>query len=163
MTGQTSSWILISKDPAETYRLGRIIGESLKAGDCLALTGELGTGKTCLTQGIADGLGVPGTYEVTSPTFTLINEYPGRETTLVHMDVYRLSGTWDLDDMGFEEYLQGNCVVVIEWADKIPEALPEGAIGVECIYVEENIRRLKISGRPDRIAVWEETFKQGGC
>ena len=92
MAGQRASLVLISKSPTETFRIGRILGEGLTGGDCVALTGELGAGKTCLTQGIADGLGVPDGYVVTSPTFTLINEYPGRKTSLYHLDVYRLSG-----------------------------------------------------------------------
>ena len=70
--------VLFSNGPSETFRIGWILGEILKDGDCVALTGELGAGKTCLTQGIAKGLGVPDSYAVTSPTFTLLNEYPGK-------------------------------------------------------------------------------------
>jgi len=74
---------LLSKSPEETFRIGEILAEGLAAGDVVALTGELGAGKTCLTQGIASGLGVPENYVVTSPTFTLINEYPGRRQSFI--------------------------------------------------------------------------------
>src|SRR5512140_3510402 len=102
--------VLFSNGPSETFRIGWILGEILKDGDCVALTGELGAGKTCLTQGIAKGLGVPDSYAVTSPTFTLLNEYPGRESALYHLDVYRLAGSGDLMEMGYEEYLSGGGV-----------------------------------------------------
>jgi len=154
---------LISKSPAETFRIGRILGEGLKAGDVVALTGELGAGKTCLTQGIACGLGVPENYAVTSPTFTLINEYPGREAALFHVDLYRLQGAADLADMGYEEYLSGGGVMVIEWADKIREAVPDGAVCVALTYLEENVRKMEISGCRERVGRLERTLKEGGC
>jgi tRNA threonylcarbamoyladenosine biosynthesis protein TsaE len=163
MTGQRSSWVVISGSPAETFRLGRFLGKGLRAGDCVALTGELGSGKTCLTQGIANGLGVPDSYAVTSPTFTLINEYPGRDATLVHMDVYRLSGSDDLDDMGYEEYLRGHCVLVIEWAERIRDAIPPEAICIGCVYLDEDSRQLEITGSRERIETWKRTLTQGGC
>lgn len=155
--------VLISKSPAETVRIGRILGEGLKAGDVVALTGELGSGKTCLTQGIACGLGVPENYAVTSPTFTLINEYPGREAALFHVDLYRLQGAADLADTGYEEYLSGGGVMVIEWADKIPDAVPDGAVCVALTYLEENVRKMELSGCRDRIGRWERILKEGGC
>ena len=160
---ERSSVVLISKNPAETVRIGRILGEGLKAGDVVALTGELGAGKTCLTQGIACGLGVPEKYTVTSPTFTLINEYPGREADLFHVDLYRLQGAADLDDTGFEEYLSGRGVMVIEWAERIPSAVPDGAFCVVLTYLEENIRKMEISGCRDRVGRWECILKEGGC
>ncbi len=83
--------VLETKNADVTRALGRLLGTVLKAGDVVALTGELGAGKTCLTQGIAEGLGISGEYRITSTTFTLVNEYPGR-LTLYHVDVYRLPG-----------------------------------------------------------------------
>jgi tRNA threonylcarbamoyladenosine biosynthesis protein TsaE len=163
VTAERSSVVLISKSPAETVRIGRILGEGLKAGDVVALTGELGSGKTCLTQGIASGLGVPEDYAVTSPTFTLINEYPGREAALIHVDLYRLQGTDDLVDMGYEEYLTGGGVMVVEWAEKIRGAVPDGAVCVVLTYLEENVRKMELTGRRDRIGRWERIFKEGGC
>lgn len=163
MTGERSSVVLISKSPAETVRIGRILGEGLTAGDVVALTGELGSGKTCLTQGIACGLGVPENYAVTSPTFTLINEYPGREAALYHVDLYRLQGAADLADTGYEEYLSSGGVMVIEWAEKIREAVPDGAVCVALTYLEENVRKMELSGCRDRIGRWERILKEGGC
>jgi tRNA threonylcarbamoyladenosine biosynthesis protein TsaE len=163
VTAERSSVVLISKNPAETVRIGRILGEGLKAGDVVALTGELGSGKTCLTQGIACGLGVPENYAVTSPTFTLINEYPGRKAALFHVDLYRLQGAADLADTGFEEYLSGGGVMVIEWAEKIRGAVPDGALCVALAYLEENVRKIELSGCRDRIGRWERIIKEGGC
>ncbi|MHB8908736.1 MAG: tRNA (adenosine(37)-N6)-threonylcarbamoyltransferase complex ATPase subunit type 1 TsaE [Syntrophales bacterium] len=155
--------ILVSHSPSETLRIGRILGDSLTRGDCVALTGELGAGKTCLTQGIAKGLGVPECYVVTSPTFTLVNEYPGRDAILYHVDVYRLTGSADLIEMGYEEYLLGNGVMVIEWAEKIPDDIPEDALCIGISYLNENERRIEISGGPDRLDVRELDLTEGGC
>ncbi|MBA4421561.1 MAG: tRNA (adenosine(37)-N6)-threonylcarbamoyltransferase complex ATPase subunit type 1 TsaE [Syntrophus sp. (in: bacteria)] len=162
MAGQRASLVLISNSPTETFCIGKFLGEGLTRGDCVALTGELGAGKTCLTQGIATGLGVPDRYVVASPTFTLINEYPGKDTSLYHLDVYRLSGSADLEEIGYQEYLMNDGVMVIEWAEKVSDAIPDEALRVELSYVDETVRRIEISGCPDRIYSWERTFKQGG-
>jgi len=110
----------------------------------VALTGELGAGKTCLTQGVAKGLGIPESYYITSPTFTLINEYPGR-VHLYHMDAYRLSGPRDLVDMGYEEYFSGDGVVVIEWAEKVGDIIPAEAILINLEHIDGNKRKIRIS------------------
>jgi tRNA threonylcarbamoyladenosine biosynthesis protein TsaE len=144
-------------------RSSLVLGDGLRGGDGVALTGELGAGKTCLTQGIACGLGVPDRYTVTSPTFTLINEYPGRKAGLIHMDVYRLTGPVQLEDMGYDEYMRGEGVVVIEWAEKIQDALPVEALYVRCSYLAENKRKIEISGKQDRMIFLEQTLKEGGC
>jgi tRNA threonylcarbamoyladenosine biosynthesis protein TsaE len=163
ISGELSVIVLLSKSPEETFRIGRILADGLKVGDVVALTGELGSGKTCLTQGIASGLGVQEGYAVTSPTFTLINEYPGRQMALYHLDVYRLTGCADLPEMGYDEYLSGRGVMVIEWAEKIREAVPVGALFVVMTYLEEYIRKIEISGCPDRIGFLQRTLKEGGC
>ena len=163
ISGERSVMVLLSKSPEETFRIGRILADGLKAGDVVALTGELGSGKTCLTQGIANGLGVPESYVVTSPTFTLINEYPGRQVDLYHLDVYRLTGCADLAEMGYDEYLSGGGVMVIEWAEKVLEAVPVDALFVVMTYMEENVRKIELSGCRDRIGFWEKTLKEGGC
>ena len=160
---ERSVMVLLSKSPEETFRIGRTLADGLEAGDVVALTGELGTGKTCLTQGIANGLGVPETYVVTSPTFTLINEYPGRKMDLYHLDVYRLTGCADLAEMGYDEYLSGRGVMVIEWAEKVLEAVPVDALFVVMTYLEENVRKIELSVCRDRIGFWEKTLKEGGC
>lgn len=152
---------LISRCPEDTLRLGRIIGETLTRGDVIALVGELGTGKTTITQGIARGLGVPEKYYITSPTFTLINEYPGR-ITLYHLDVYRLSGSDDLGDMGYEEYFFGDGVAVIEWAEKIKDILPDDVVSINLSYREGSEREVEISGTSKRMSVIEEKYREGG-
>lgn len=134
----------ISDSPQETYNFGKFLGENLQPGDLVALFGELGAGKTCLTQGIARGLGVPEEYRVTSPTFTIINEYPGR-LTLYHLDMYRLSGVRDLDEIDYDDCFNDRGVVVMEWAEKIKEVLPEGALFILLTYINENRRKIVLS------------------
>lgn len=112
----------------ETREVGKIIGAVLEPGDVVALTGDLGSGKTRLAQGIGAGLGVEG--HITSPTFTVVAEHSGR-VDMYHMDVYRLSGPEDLEDIGFYDYLDMGGVVVIEWADLVAEAL-----GPETLWVK---------------------------
>lgn len=152
---------VISRNPEETFVIGKIIGENLTKGDILALTGQLGTGKTCFTQGIARGIGVPEVFEITSPSFTLINEYPGK-ITLYHFDLYRLQGSQDMEDMGYDEYLFGEGVSVIEWADKMRDILPEEALCISFKYLDENIRELVISGQEKKVAQISNALKSGG-
>ncbi len=141
----------VTHGPEETYLVGKKLGENLRPGDVVALTGELGAGKTCLTQGIARGVGIPEEYRITSPTFTLINEYPGR-FALYHMDMYRLSGIKDLAEIGYDASLYEKGVVVVEWAEKIHEMLPEETIFVSLTYEEENKRQIAFSGKGERLA-----------
>lgn len=110
-------WQVHSDGPETTRDLGRCLG-ALADGDLdIFLDGELGSGKTCLTQGIAAGLGVPGDEPVTSPTYTLMNQYQGRRV-LFHFDLYRLSGSAELEDIGFEELAAAPGVTVVEWAQR---------------------------------------------
>jgi tRNA threonylcarbamoyladenosine biosynthesis protein TsaE len=152
---------LISSDPEETFRIGRILGETLTEGAIVALIGELGAGKTSLTQGIARGVGVPEGYAITSPTFTLINEYPGRPN-LVHLDVYRLSGSPDLLDLGYEEYFFGKNVTVIEWAEKIQDVLPDKSLFITLTYLDHTLRRIEISGEESQVIGITSALKNGG-
>jgi tRNA threonylcarbamoyladenosine biosynthesis protein TsaE len=109
----------------ETKKLGEKIGACLKAEIVLALIGDLGSGKTSFVQGLARGLGVPNGYYITSPSYTMINEYPGRQP-LFHVDLYRLEDPVDVEDIGLYDILGDNYVVAIEWADKIgQERLPD--------------------------------------
>ena len=151
-----------SASAEETFALGRVLGEALEEGDVVALVGELGAGKTCLTQGIACGLGVPDDYAVASPTFTLINEYPGRRALLYHLDVYRLAGAQDLEDMGYEDYFYGKGVSVIEWSDKVREILPENALTVHMQYVDEARREIVLEGHAVRPEMIIEALGRGG-
>jgi len=139
-----------SESAEQTFAIGFAVGEKAGEGDVFALSGELGAGKTCFTGGLARGLGVGDQYTISSPTFTLINEYPGR-CRLYHFDVYRLNQIGELDDLGYDEYVSGKGVVVIEWAEKITNALPPESILINFAYVNENKRIISISGPRKRV------------
>jgi len=124
MNHQNTKIEIISVSAEQTWKIARFIGGKLKKGDILALSGELGSGKTCFTGGLARGLGVNEKYQITSPTFTLINEYPAR-FKLYHFDVYRLNGYSEFEDLGYEEYFCSDGIVVIEWAEKIVQYSPQ--------------------------------------
>jgi len=149
-----------SISPEETRRLGRAIGRALTAGSIVALNGELGTGKTTLTQGIARGLDVPEAFQVTSPTFTLVNEYPGR-LTLYHVDLYRLSGPADLETLGYEEFFFAEGVTVVEWSEKIAEILDEGCIFIELRYIDANRRCIGIQAPASLVHRVDDIWKGG--
>ena len=135
-----TSLVLHSYSPNETRRIGVSLGRRIKAGDILLLIGDLGTGKTCLVQGIAKGLGIKG--YVRSPTFVLVSIHQGR-IPLYHIDIYRLNQAAEVLDLGIEEYLAGEGVSVIEWADKALEVFPESCLMVTLVFEEENQRLLK--------------------
>jgi len=109
---------MISNSVAETIRLGQAMGRGAVGGEVIALVGELGTGKTYLIKGIAQGLDVADSELVTSPTFTLINEYEGR-LNLYHIDAYRLDSAKQLEALGFDELYSSDSVIVVEWADRV--------------------------------------------
>ena len=111
-----------------TFEFAKKIGENLKRGDVLCLDGDLGVGKTVFTKGVAAGLGIKD--DVSSPTFTLIQEYYGGRLPLYHFDVYRIDGPWDMDDLGYDEYFYGEGVCLVEWGSMIKELFPENAIYV---------------------------------
>lgn len=112
-----------------TAELGRKIGKALNPGDIICIDGNLGVGKTVFTQGVAEGLGI--TESVCSPTFTLVQEYHEGRVPLYHFDVYRISGPWDMDDLGYEEYFYGDGVCMIEWGSMIDELLPANTIFIK--------------------------------
>lgn len=150
-----------SKSPDETIAIGKIVGLSLEGSDVVALVGELGAGKTCFAKGIAQGVGVPETYYITSPTFTLVNEYPGR-IPLYHMDVYRLSDSGEMGDIGYEEYLNGTGVVVVEWAEKIEDVLPVNALFVYIEHLNDNERKIRFAGNSDKMKTLRHKLAEGG-
>jgi tRNA threonylcarbamoyladenosine biosynthesis protein TsaE len=114
---------ITTQSATETHRLGQILGAAIEQPIIMALIGDLGSGKTAFVQGLAIGLDVPEKYYVTSPTFTLINEYPGRHP-LYHVDLYRIEHLIELDDIGLDEVLLENAVIAIEWAEKLsPDTL----------------------------------------
>ena len=108
-----------SRSEQETFLLGRKIGQQLQSPRVILLYGELGSGKTVLVRGLADGLGVTDPDLVRSPSYTLVNEYPGPNGTLFHLDFYRLDGLQDLYSIGLEEILASSAIVIIEWAEKL--------------------------------------------
>ena len=128
---------------ADTRRLGLEIADALEPGDVVALTGDLGTGKTALTKYIAEGLGIK--EEISSPTFTIIKEYKSGRLPLYHFDVYRLGSGEELLDTGAEELLYGDGACVIEWADIVADVLPADSLIVSLNYGgSENERTAEI-------------------
>ena len=123
--------------------IGAKLGKKLKAGDVVALIGDLGAGKTVLTKGIAKGLGVKNVRYVNSPTFVIIKEYKGK-MPLYHFDLYRLSKSSVLDAENFEEYFYGDGVTVVEWADKIRKLLPKRHVEVRLSVAGEGKRKIVI-------------------
>ena len=134
----------------ETRALAAALGARLRPGDVLCLVGDLGAGKTTWTQGLALGLGLPPEEPVNSPTFTLLAEHPGGRVPLYHFDVYRLPDSSGLYDLGFDEYLGGDGVVVIEWADKITDALPPERLDIALTAEGPDKRRLVMTAHGER-------------
>ena len=121
--------IFTTTNPDETIKLGEKIARRLKPGDLIALSGELGAGKTTLVKGIAKGLGVKNYRYVNSPSFVLVKEYKGK-IPLFHFDIYRLNNLKDIEDIGYEDYLARDGVIVIEWSGKMARILPKKHLNV---------------------------------
>ena len=134
----TRSITLYTSGPDETQRVGRLIGQRARPGDVYLLSGPLGAGKTCLTQGLARGLGVEG--YVRSPTFVLMTRHHGR-LTLHHIDLYRIGSAAEAWDLGLDEQLFDSGVCVIEWAERAEELLPLDAMWLEFSYGESGDER----------------------
>jgi tRNA threonylcarbamoyladenosine biosynthesis protein TsaE len=140
-----------TRSPEETKQFGRSLAGKLRAGSVIALTGSLGSGKTVLVQGICSGLGVE--RAVTSPSFVIINEYPGRlhnsPVWVYHFDLYRLENAEELLKLGYEEYFYGKGITLIEWAEKIGPFLPEKRWEIHLKILSENDRQIRVeSFRP---------------
>ena len=135
--------IVTTKGEEETIKLGEKIAKGLKPGDLVALSGDLGAGKTTLVKGIAKGLGVKDYRHVNSPSFVLVKEYKGK-TPLYHFDIYRLNNLKDIEDIGYEDYLGGRGVVVIEWAKKMGRILPKKYLGISLKIKNHNQRIINI-------------------
>lgn len=139
----------LSRSEKETFDIGVEIGKRLQTGDVISLTGDLGAGKTHLTKGIAAGLGVDD--YVTSPTFTIVNEYQGR-LPFYHFDVYRINDIQEMYEIGFDEYLFGNGVCIVEWGDMVDELLPESTTHIFMKNIDDTTREIDIkSSRFDNI------------
>lgn len=134
----------ISSGRADTLAIGAALGAALAPGSVVGLVGDLGAGKTCLVKGIARGAGVASEEEVTSPTFVIVHEYEG-PLPLYHIDAYRLERAADAAAIGIDEYLEGNGITVIEWADRIVAALPRHSLMVRFCILDGDRRRLEFT------------------
>ncbi len=133
----------------ETFTVGKALGALLFPGDLVAFSGDLGAGKTCSVQGIAMGLGVEDRSQITSPTFTLIQEYQGR-LPIYHFDVYRLTHSDEMYDLGYEEYFYGEGVTLVEWAERIETFLPQDCLHMH-LHIETDLSRtLRFRSNGDR-------------
>lgn len=150
---------IISHCPEDTRRIGGEIGESLTDGLVISLTGELGSGKTTLVQGLARGLEVPENYYITSPTYTLINEYPGRYS-LFHVDLYRLEGPAAFEDIGMYDVLNGEGVVAVEWADKLPLVTLSDHIHISLKIISEESRHIDITAYGEKAVAILKGFEK---
>jgi tRNA threonylcarbamoyladenosine biosynthesis protein TsaE len=147
MNAKMTDLKLISRSPEQTQRLGRRLGELAEAGDVFLLTGNLGSGKTCLTQGIAWGLDIK--EYAFSPSFVIVREYHGR-LPLYHIDFYRLDRIEEIADLGLEEYICGKGVCVVEWAEKGIAVLPEEHLLINLGYVSDTERSISIEPKGHR-------------
>jgi len=135
---------IVSASINDTLRLGRAIAKNLRPADIVCLFGNLGSGKTVLTKGIAIGLGLRD-QDIISPSFVLIRQYPLAKIPLYHFDLYRLKGETDILALGYEEYLYSDGVAVIEWAERLKSFLPKEYLKVEISIKNENKRVFKFS------------------
>ena len=133
----------ITNSPAETEKVGTALGKILKPGTVIAYRGDLGAGKTAFTRGLARGLG--SEEMVTSPTYTIVNEYLGGRLPLFHFDMYRLASSDDLWDIGWEDYLDRNGVCAVEWSENVADAM-EDPISITIEKLGEDSRRITIEG-----------------
>jgi len=131
---------MISQSPDQTRLMAAELARRLAPGAVIQLVGDLGAGKTEFVKGLATGLDYEST--VTSPTFTLVHEYLGGRLPLFHLDLYRLNEEADLDEIGFEDYLEAGGICAIEWADKFPHRMPHGSIEIVLTILENNSRRI---------------------
>lgn len=138
--------VLQTRSAPETARIGKTIGTRLLPGDVVALVGGLGAGKTQFIKGLAAGLGLRDTTYLSSPSFTLINEYAGK-IPFYHIDLFRLGREEEAEALGLEDYFRGRGVTAVEWADRIPSLLPEEMLFVSIDYVDETTRSVEIIGK----------------
>lgn len=139
--------VIETNRPEDTFALGRKVGEQARAGQVYTLVGDLGVGKTVFTQGVAHGLGI--TEPISSPTFTIIQEYEEGRLPFYHFDVYRIGDIEEMEEIGYEDYFYGEGICLVEWANLIEELIPEDAVHVT---IEKDLekgfdyRRITITG-----------------
>jgi tRNA threonylcarbamoyladenosine biosynthesis protein TsaE len=139
---------MITSDVEQTWRVGEALGRLLEPGDVICLYGDLGSGKTNLSYGISRGLEVKDEY-ITSPTFTFVNEYQGR-IPFYHIDLYRLKDVVELENIGFEKYIDSEGATVIEWAERAEDALPNVCLNVYLSYNEDDKREIGFYAEGER-------------
>jgi tRNA threonylcarbamoyladenosine biosynthesis protein TsaE len=143
---EEEAWEVKTEGPDQTLCLGRVFGDMLAEGSLVAMMGDLGSGKTVLAKGIAQGLGVHDEREVTSPSFVLLNEYQGR-LLVHHVDLFRLQDPAEVENLGWEEFISGPGVTLVEWAEKVPSLLPAERIEVHLQWLSPRERRLVFIGK----------------
>lgn len=147
---------IITNSPAETIEVGKYIGQQLQGGEVVSLIGNLGTGKTHLIKGIANGVCEDDNeqHEVNSPTFVLINEYLNGRLDLYHIDAYRLDSVREFENLGFDDLCYEDSVVLIEWADKVMEAIKNiDLLDIRLYHEGENQRKIVIENPPEYLKV----------
>lgn len=149
---------VITLSEEQTWKIGEMLGARLGPGDLICLYGDLGAGKTSFSYGIARGLEVKEQY-ITSPTFTFVNEYKGR-VPFYHIDLYRLQDPRELENIGFEEYIDSGGVTVIEWAERAENKLPEALFSVYLNYVDDHSREIGFLAEGERYQKLLEELKK---
>jgi tRNA threonylcarbamoyladenosine biosynthesis protein TsaE len=139
----------ITNSATQTGTLGRRLGQLLAAGDWIGLSGDLGAGKTCFTQGLARGLGVDRHLPIVSPTFVIVQNYPGR-VPLWHLDLYRVSTLREIDDIGYKELYEGEGVCVVEWCERVKESIPQRGLLIMIEILDARTRRLHLQALDQR-------------
>ena len=157
MNQSENTFSLISESPIDTIRIGEILGQLLDKGDVVLLSGDLGAGKTCLTQGIVKGLDSKDIAR--SPTFVIVAEYAGR-LPIYHMDLYRLDQMQGVDDLYLDEYLYGDGVCLIEWPPKDDSILPVRSLLIEIDKVDEETRGFKFISRHESLTELLRNFER---
>jgi tRNA threonylcarbamoyladenosine biosynthesis protein TsaE len=147
-----------SASPEETVEIGRVLSEQLLPGDFLNLNGSLGAGKTLLVKGVGQGLGLDPDL-VTSPTFSIMNEYTGIEPPLYHFDLYRLQNDLELEQIGYEDYFYGSGITVVEWGDRFRYRLPEQRVDIVLESFGHKNRKLIVVGQGLRGKQVEEQLR----
>jgi tRNA threonylcarbamoyladenosine biosynthesis protein TsaE len=137
---------LVTRTADQTRKLGRLIGSCLQSGAVIRLVGALGSGKTCFVQGLARGLAVPPEYDVTSPTYALVHEYPGR-LPLAHVDLYRIADEMDAEAIGLLDLMDSRTVVAVEWSDRLENGFwPREALLITLEARDDEIRCIQLFG-----------------
>jgi tRNA threonylcarbamoyladenosine biosynthesis protein TsaE len=159
LTRAAVEFTLTSASPEETLLIGREVGASMVGGLVIGLVGELGAGKTQLVKGIAAGNALKDVPVVTSPTFSLVHEYPGR-LHLYHADVYRLRGPADLTALGFDEWVRPDAAIVVEWADRVAAVMPDDVVWIEMRATGEHSRDMTLRATGEHAVAWVDELRR---